>query len=253
MKLNGKTVECPSIEDMKIKYKGLFDTLEKLLTPDLIKNVNCIIVQLEWCNLYCELIGKTYPNKSDIKSQRKEYERFFERVFEDLLNLKPYTTGDLKLNIPLKHSDMHTSLKDILQDDKKAYNTILEFYPYTRKRSNKRELNNQMVERTSNMLKNPKKSFDRAKWRYIEAVKNKEFTFYNLHKGRAIECKDENKNSYFHFESISITSIDKKINFIENIDFEVSVDLITLTSLLIEKYKDIKVTITTKRRRFKQI
>lgn len=257
MKLTGETVQCPILENVQNKYRGLFEQLAILITDvDLLEATYCGIVDLEWCDLFYEVVNKEHGGNLTRNRLRAEYDRFYEKVFERYLELKPYLyfTEQPKLNIPPKQGDIYEKLIELLKDDEEALNLIKNFYPFERKRLNKRERNNLLVAKAVNSLKNPEKYIKAAKWQYVEAVENKVFTFTNVFDGNALTLKDNVGNSYTKFTKIHITDISEEIILTKDIDYELhGFGTIVILPPLIQKCTNIKIVISTEKSKFKRI
>ena len=202
------------------------------------------------------MINKELGGALSIERQKAEYNLLFESIFKNFLALKPYLyySEQPKLNIPLKSADTHQELSELLQDDKKALELIREKYPYLRKRKNSRELNNDLVKKAFGMFQNPQHYFRYAKWQWVEPVKNKEYIFKNVREFQAFEFKDENGNTYLALEKITITDIDEKLILKNNVDYRVDAGImVVILPPLPKKCSNIKVKISTKKQKFKQI
>ena len=257
MKLNGKTVKEPKIEDLINEHPLFFEKLEKLIGDENIFNsVKCSLVQLKWYELFCEMINKEHGGNLSPERQKAEYNGLYESILENYFALKPYFHYPEKpmLNIPFKNADTYQGLSELLQDNQEALELIKKLYSYQNKRKNKRELNNELVEKALNRLENPKHYFRYAKWKYVQPIKNKEYIFKNVSEFRALEFKDENGNAYHTLEKITVTNIDEKIILQNNIDYRVDGGgIVVILPPLLKKCSSIKVKISTKKQKFKQI
>jgi hypothetical protein len=256
MNINGKTVTRPTLEDMHNKYRGLFQKLEILLDESILQDTQNYLIELEWCDLFYELINREHGGDLSEKRKRQEYERFYENILEEYLKLKPYFyfSKAPKINIPYKQPDTHQKLETLLADDRQALSLIHDSYPFIRKRKNKREFHNERMERMMDIMQNNTHYIKAAKWIYIEPVKDKVFNFLNIFSEQALKLKDKKGNDYLEFEKVTITSIDKNITLIKDIDYEIhSWGTIIILSPLLHKCSNIQVIISTKRMKFKQI
>ncbi len=255
MILNGKTVECPKLEDMHKKYKGIFQKLEMLIQdPVVLNEVKDYLIDLEWCELYYKLIEKEHGSVLTPERKRVEYGQFYENILKNYFSLKPYLycPEEPKLNIPPRKANTYKMLESLLKDDKKAFDFIKKFYPFDRKRKNKRELQNEKIDRTMKM-RNKEDLFRYLKWQYVQPVENKEFIFNDVYEGRSLFLYDENENQYARFTKLIVTCIEGNIPLKKDIDYKIdSESIIIILPPLLQKCKDIKVTISTKLSKFKR-
>ncbi len=257
MNPNGKTVKEPNIEELLNKNPLFFEKLEKLIgDANIFNSVKCSLVQLEWYELFCEMINKEYGGNLSPEQQRTKYNELYESILENYFSLKPYFHYPEKpqLNIPLKNADTYQGLSELLQDNQEALELIKKLYSYQKKRKNKRELHNDLVKKAFDRLENKKHYFRYAKWNHIQPIENKEYIFKNVSEFQALGFKDVNGNAYHTFEKINVTDIDEKITLQNSIDYRVDGGgMVVILPPLLKKCSDIKVKISTKKQKFKQI
>lgn len=257
MKITGKTVSRPMLDDMLSKYRGLFQKLQNIIDDDVVfGELEHHLIELEWCDFFYDLINVEHGGNLPIERQEAEYERFYESILKQTIKLRSYLYCEkgIKLNIPSKQSDTHKKLKELLVDYPNALQLIYEFYPFKQKRSNAREINNNLIVKALDRIENKDKYIKTARWIHIKPVKDKEFIFNDVDMLSVLTLKDDEGNDYFKFEEIIITNIDETLLLTQDTDYSVSNwGTVQFLSPLVEECKDIKITITTEALKFKRI
>lgn len=164
MTLNGETASVPSKDEIEKLHQDLFGKLHSLLQdPKLLEEAKCLIIDLEWVHRYYNIIKRSHGRELPLERCRAEYDRFYEKVFESYLQLKPYLSFKEPplLNIPPKQGITYEKLTEHLdtyldKEDDQGYNSldlIKEYYPHSRNRLNKREKENIEKKNTFNKLR----------------------------------------------------------------------------------------------------
>lgn len=251
MKL-GKTVEKPTEQDVIEKYRGLWEKLKQMLPEPEMNKAKKWLIELEWGERFYELINQEHKGKLSYARQQSEYENFYENVLKKFLALKPYLVlEDAILNIPIKKKEVYKRLKSELYGYDGAINLIKEFYPFQRRKPNKRESEIDHAEKFIKVLNEPKRYIAAGRWHHVKAVKDKVAIFKGVETGVVYPLKDEDQDvSYTNITQIEVRCLHDGTLLQNDEDYTLSPfgDL----QFLSLKCEDIKVIFSTNPAKFKQ-
>ena len=156
-------IPSPTVDELREKYKILFDELKELLgESNLLGCIEDLIIDLEWYDLYCEEISKS--KKMTEARKREEYTRFYNKVVNAYFKLDPYLSyGERpRLNIPPKKGDTFELLEKHLKAYPEAMELIYKIFTPQRKRKSAKEIENEEKRKDFDRLKRSIKSYNEA-------------------------------------------------------------------------------------------
>ena len=252
--LDGEKIERPKIEELREKYRGLFVRIDEDINDEDLKNlVESFVIELEWNDLYRDLIEKKSGRKMDTRQKRDAYSKFLEEVIAKYNEISPYLKSDSvpALEIPFKKPDISKKLRELLVDHPRVLEAIERLYPFEKKRRNKKELESASLKRTFEMFGDVDRFLKRKKWKRIEGVKNKKFIVKGILPGQALSFPDENGNNLSGIVECQISTLDGNTIFQEGQDYTFDSHYVVVNKSMVDVTTKIEVTISTKCQKFR--